>query len=76
MTFRVFGDTYPVEKLNFILDPNEVVVKRDYYYKFDIEDFFTSNTPIHSIMPMIRTFDPLTYAPIYNSMPAWLKFDE
>jgi hypothetical protein len=52
------------------------VVLRDYRYKFDIREFFSSSAPIYKIMPKVKTFDPLTYDPIYSPLPSWLKFDQ
>ena len=76
MTLRVYGDTYPIEKNRFYMKPEAVVVLRDYRYRFDIREFFSSSAPIYKIVPKVKTFDPLTYDPVYSTLPSWLKFDQ
>ncbi len=57
------------------MNPDIHTIEREYFYNFDIRDFFILNNPIKSITPLLYSLDPVSYDPIYLPLPSWLKFD-
>jgi hypothetical protein len=74
-TVKIFDDTFPKEKQRFYMNPDIHTIEREYFYNFDIRDFFILNNPIKSITPLLYSLDPVSYDPIYLPLPSWLKFD-
>ncbi len=58
------------------MDPSVHTIEREYFYKFDIRDFFILNNSIKIITPLLFSTDPVTYSDIFLPIPAWLKFDQ
>ena len=74
-TLKIFDDTFPIEKERFFMNPAIHTIEREYFYKFDIRDFFILKNPIKTITPLLFSTDPVSYDPIYLPLPSWLKFD-
>ena len=75
-TVKIFDDNFPKEKQRFYMNPDIHTIEREYFYNFDIRDFFILNNPIKSITPLLYYLDPVSYDPIYLPLPSWLKFDQ
>ena len=57
------------------MSPSTITVERDYFNHFDIKDFFSFTNPVKTIVPLIFSSDPVTYAAVYSPIPSWLIFD-